>query len=65
MGMHAWVSISYMPVIVSLQDDGTLDVHIEEMAEEIAKEEARLGCMLCNEPLTTESYATDCPGQAI
>lgn len=57
---HMWVMITYVPIEVERDDNGTLHTFTREEADEIAREEGKLGCFHCFEPLTTESFETEC-----
>lgn len=62
MAMHAWVNLTYTPVEVQPQDDGSLHTFTTELAEEIAREEGAIGCYICGAVLTTESFDSECEG---
>ena len=57
---HMWVSMSYTPIIVEPNADGSLVVSVSDAAGEVAKEEALLGCWFCYTPLNAESFNTKC-----
>lgn len=57
---HSWVSIQYSPVEAELETDGSLTVTESIEADEIAKDDAALGCWFCHTPLTTQSFGTEC-----
>lgn len=59
---HMWVMMSYTPVEVDPQPDGSMGVFTREEAEEEAREDSVLACWHCLIGLTTESYTTPCPG---
>jgi len=58
---HMWVAVSYMPIEVEPQADGSLSTYMREGAEEAAQEDASFVCWHCMIELTTESYTTPCP----
>lgn len=57
---HMWVAISYTPIEVQVDTDGTLHTFTTEMGEELARDDAKLGCWHCMIPLNTETYGTEC-----
>lgn len=57
---HMWVAITYTPIEIELQPDGSLHTFTSEMADEVAREDSKLGCWHCMEPLTTESFESEC-----
>ncbi len=59
---HMWVVFTYAPIEVEPQADGSLHTYVREGHEELAREDAALGCYHCTTPLTPESYTTPCPG---
>lgn len=62
---HVWVAIQFVPVDVSLnKDTGKLDWHITVEADNIAKEDAALGCWICEVQLDHSTYNTECAGEA-
>lgn len=56
---HMWVAMQYTPIEVSEQNN-ELVVTVTDLAEEIAREESLLGCWNCHEPLSVESYESEC-----
>lgn len=63
MAGHVWVALTYQPITVELADDGeSLNTYTHPEAEEAAREDAALGCMLCKTPLTTKTFHEVCPG---
>jgi hypothetical protein len=59
---HTWVQLSYMPVDVEYNpESGHLDVFAHNhFSEEMANQEAKLGCWFCMVPLTIETFDTPC-----
>lgn len=55
-----WAALMMTPVEVQPQADGTLHTYTTELGDEIAREEAKIGCWHCFIPLTTESYQSEC-----
>jgi hypothetical protein len=60
-----WVALSYVPIEVEIEDDGSLRTYTTELSDEIAKEESLLGCWHCFEPLTIDNVHDECPGKSI
>lgn len=58
---HMWVMLSYTPVEVDPQPDGSMGIYTREEAEEAARDDAVLACWHCLTTLTLESYTTPCP----
>jgi len=59
---HTWVQLSYMPVVVEKNlETGNLDIYANNhFSEDMANEEAKLGCWFCFAPLTVETFDTPC-----
>lgn len=62
MSAHLWVAIQYTPIIIEVEPDGSLHTSTEPVADEVAREDSVLGCMLCNEALSLDTYYTECSG---
>lgn len=63
MTKHAWVELQYMPVEAEIDEDtGDVTITSSQEAVQVAQEEAIHGCFICNQPLTTETAGTECPG---
>ena len=61
MAAHMWVEMKYTPVSPKLQADGvTIDVYVTSESEEVAHEDAKLGCWFCNTPLHPDTIHTEC-----
>lgn len=59
---HQWVAISYVPIEVEPQPDGSLDSYTREGQEDLARDDSMLACWHCFTELTPESYTTPCRG---
>lgn len=57
---HMWVKYTYAPIQVEEDENGNLDTFVTDTQEQVAQEDAKFGCFHCNEPLTVESYKTEC-----
>lgn len=55
-----WVALSYTPITVEVQENGSLHTFTTELGDQIAREESILGCWNCLTPLSAESYDTEC-----
>lgn len=60
--MHVWVAIQYQPVEVTQNADGDFEVHTTELADEISRDEAAIGCWICEQDLDANTYNEECPG---
>lgn len=58
---HAWVNLTYTPVLVEAQTDGSLHTYTTELSEEVARDDGVLICLHCSEPLSTDNYDGVCP----
>lgn len=56
---HAWTEMKFTPVTVTLEG-GELVVHTSEVSAEVAEEEKRIGCWLCDLPCNKETLNTEC-----
>jgi hypothetical protein len=60
---HVWVAIQYAVVdVVENPETGNLDWSVTEAADELGKDEAAVGCWICEEELNHATYNTECPG---
>jgi hypothetical protein len=63
-----WVAIQYTPIeIEPVFKDGdivSLHTYTRELSDEIARDDSRLGCWNCGDPLTVESYGSECLAEA-
>jgi hypothetical protein len=62
MSSHLWVALSYQPITVELQEDGTLHTFTHPEAEEVAREDSFLCCYFCERELTVDSFGSECEG---
>lgn len=62
---HMWVAIQYTPIEVELQPDGSIHTFTSELADEIARDDSKIGCWNCGAPLNTDTYDTECVSQII
>lgn len=63
MSAHSWVNLTYTPVEVEAQADGTLHTFTNELSEELAREGGVLVCIHCHETLSTSNHDRECLAQ--
>lgn len=69
MTAHMWVAIQYTPITVDVVRNHAGDVvalhtYTTEMGDELARDDSRLGCWNCGDPLTIESVESECTAEA-
>lgn len=57
---HMWVNLTYTPIEVIPQGDGSLHTYTTELAEQLASEDSSLVCFFCGDRLTTDNYNAEC-----
>lgn len=60
MASHVWVMLTYTPLEITQQPDGSLHVEATEAAIEAAADEGKMGCWFCFTPLQVETFNTEC-----
>jgi len=63
MKQHTWVTMSWSPIMVEPQPDGSLSVFVADDQAEAATEQSLEGCWFCHTPLTPESFYTECEAE--
>lgn len=58
---HMWVAVMIVPVEVE-ENGEDLHTYTREGGEEVAREEASIGCFNCGTALTVDSYRSECAG---
>jgi hypothetical protein len=53
--------MTYQPIIVEAEGEN-LHTYTTEVQEEASREDAVLGCWICDIPLTLDSFNTECAG---
>lgn len=59
---HFWVKMTYAPIEITENEDGTLSTFVRDDAEQLAQDDAALCCWNCSTPLNIDSYKGECPG---
>ena len=61
---HVWVALQYVMVDIEPNPDNPDELRwsVTEAADELARDEAVVGCWVCEEMLTPHTYNTECPG---
>jgi len=60
MTKHMWVNLTYTPIEIEAQGDGTLHTFTTDLAESLAADDSALICFACGEHLTTANYDAEC-----